>query len=499
VRRPARKAVRAAGAGDRWLLGRAARRRSRALDDVLVTSSAAADHSSLWILIACVLAAAGGRRGQRAAVGGVAAIALASGTVNGPLKFAIQRRRPTRPHRRLRRVPRTSSFPSGHSASAFAFGTAVSRELPIVSPLLFALAGTVAFSRVYLRVHYPSDVVLGSAIGALAGLAAGEAVDRIPWLAPTPAELTGDPRLPAEAVIVVSSHAGHGRGLGRAQRELQRLGIPIVEELRIEDVDRVPELLRDSDGRPRLIIAAGGDGTVGTVADRLANTDSVLGVLPLGTSNDFARSLGIPVHPERAVRLFRCGKVATVDLGRLDPAAQPPRHFAHAATVGLNVSFAKLATRASVRDHLGRLTYLVAATGALRHRPSFECELRYEGEQVRLTLAQLSVINAPTFGGALGMKLGGSSADDRLLDVLAIEAQPVHRIVLAGLILLLHLRREVRGARALHVPRLHVQTDQPLEVALDGEIAGTLPGDFEVVGEGLSVVTPQEFDDMDDD
>ncbi len=145
-----------------------------------------------------------------------------------------------------------------------------------------------------------------------------------------------------------------------------------------------------------LIVAAGGDGTVGAVTGYVADTGAVLGVLPLGTSNDFARSLGLPTHPVRAARLFATGKIATIDAGRLVVPDAPARHFVHAATVGLNVSFARLATKASMRQRFGRLTYAVAAATALRQRESFGCELYYDGHVEHLELVHLSVASALT-------------------------------------------------------------------------------------------------------
>jgi YegS/Rv2252/BmrU family lipid kinase len=279
---------------------------------------------------------------------------------------------------------------------------------------------------------------------------------------------------------------------------MESLGLRIAAQLDIEHVDELPKLIQTRHGQPRLVLAAGGDGTVGAVADQIANSASVLGVLPLGTSNDFARALRIPIHPERAVALLATGKVSAIDLGRLQAPGQPVRHFVHAATVGLNVNFAKLATRASVRDHLGRFTYLVAASNAIRERPSFECELYHDGGAEKLRLSQLSVINAPIFGGALGLSVAGSNPDDRLLDVLAFEDIPARRMLLAALFLLLRVKRQVAGVRALHVSRLHVHTGHPLDVALDGEIVGNLPADFEVAGNALRVITPQDFVDIDD-
>jgi diacylglycerol kinase (ATP) len=293
-------------------------------------------------------------------------------------------------------------------------------------------------------------------------------------------------------VLVFSPHAGRSSELSTARRVLDQLGLSIVAELRIAEVERVGAFTHRPDGAPRLIVAAGGDGTVGAVADAIASSDSVLGVLPLGTSNDFARSLGIPVDPKRAAELLARGKMSTVDLGRLVPAGGPPRHFVHAATVGLNVNFAKLATRASIRARLGRLTYAAAALAALRERPTFECDLRYGACSEHFTLTQLSVINAPIVGGALGMRVGGD-LDDRILDVLAFEDLPLHRLALAAVFLLLHRKREVGGVHVLHLSNLTVHTDEPLDVALDGEVTGRVPGNFEVVGEALRVVTPLGF------
>lgn len=465
-------------------------------DAAFVTLTRAADHSVLWMAVAGAVALTGGLRGRKAAAHGLGAIALASAVTNGPLKLAFHRPRPTqRPA--LIRAPRSFSFPSGHSASAFAFATATATQHPATAPLLVPLAAAVAYSRVRVGVHRPADVLLGSAIGIASGVLvspAGRLRRRTPQI--TPANPPG--QLPAEVVLVTSPHAGSIAGLDAALQEMRAIGVSVTEQLDIRHLDRLPRLIRGADGGPRLVVAAGGDGTVGAVADCLAYTDSVLGVLPLGTSNDIARSLGIPVDPRAAAGLLTQGKISDIDLGRLVTPGQPARHFVHAATVGLNVNFAKLATHASLRARLGRLTYLAAASHALRARPAFECELHHHGLTDKLTLTQLSVINAPVFGGPLGLSIQGSNPDDRLLDVLAIENLPVRRLLLAALYLVLRIKRPLTGVRALQVSSLHVHTEHPLDVSLDGEIAGNLPGDFEVAGEALRVITPTEFEDIDD-
>jgi undecaprenyl-diphosphatase len=434
-------------------------------------------------------------------------MALASAITNGPLKALAGRRRPSErlssPAARWVRPPVTSSFPSGHSAAAFAFATGASLEARTLTIPLLTLAGAVAYSRAYNRVHYPSDVVVGCAVGVATGAAsdrlAGAVAGRF-WRALESRPEAGPPLPFDEAILVFSPHAGRAaRGLRRARKALEHVGIRVAQQLPVYHVERLRDLLADRPHDRLLVVAAGGDGTVGAVADVVAGTDAVLGVIPLGTSNDFARSVGIHSSPERAVRLFRRGRVSTIDLGRIESSDGRSRHFVHAATAGLNVSFARLATQASFRRRLGRLTYAAAAAVALRDRRPFRCELVVDGDAEELELTHLSVINAPVFGGFLGMRLRNSSLHDRLLDVLAVENHALRRVVArAALKALLRARGEVPGVRAYHVHRMDVRSEQQLDVALDGEVRGRLPASFVVVGEGLRVVTPQGFEDVDE-
>ncbi len=163
---------------DERLMKRSARFRSPLLDRSLVAITRAASYSRLWLGIAGVLAIAGGRRGRRAAERGLISVGIAAALANGPAKLLVRRRRPTgQLGPSLIPMPRTTSFPSGHSASAFAFATGVSADAPALAPVLVALAGAVAYSRTHAGVHYPSDVAAGIAIGVGSGVVAGPATE----------------------------------------------------------------------------------------------------------------------------------------------------------------------------------------------------------------------------------------------------------------------------------------------------------------------------------
>jgi membrane-associated phospholipid phosphatase len=155
------------------------------LDVPLRRLSNAANNSRLWLAIAATFAVAGGRTGRRAATRGTLAIGLTSALVNLDVKHLWARERPDRatagvPEQRKVRMPASTSFPSGHAASGFAFASAIGREQPWLGLALQFLAAAVAYSRVHTGVHYPGDVVVGSLIGVGTGQAVAGLMDRLP-------------------------------------------------------------------------------------------------------------------------------------------------------------------------------------------------------------------------------------------------------------------------------------------------------------------------------
>jgi undecaprenyl-diphosphatase len=141
------------------------------LDRVFRRLSRAADHWKLWLGSAAILAIAGGRRGRRSAMNGVAAMSVSSAVIHLALKPLSGRRRPDRkrhqvPVARHVSMPASTSFPSGHAASAAAFATGVASAFPEAGIPLSAAAALVAYSRVHTGVHYPVDVIAGSVTGA---------------------------------------------------------------------------------------------------------------------------------------------------------------------------------------------------------------------------------------------------------------------------------------------------------------------------------------------
>jgi membrane-associated phospholipid phosphatase len=186
VRQPSRtmQILRGLGRLDRAAYRAVAEVSTPLLDSPLRRVADFANFSKPWFVVAGVLALFGGPRGRKAAVTGAAAIGVTSFVVNQPMKLARERRRPDRrqlgvPESRWVKMPSTTSFPSGHAASAAAFAVSVGDVVPGLRLPLRAAAAVVAFSRVYTGVHYPGDVLAGATVGTLVGWATSAVARRL--------------------------------------------------------------------------------------------------------------------------------------------------------------------------------------------------------------------------------------------------------------------------------------------------------------------------------
>lgn len=194
VRRQVAKGLRELGALDLAVYSAVAATPTPSLDEPLRRLSNAANDSRLWLAIAAGLALARGAAGRRAAVRGTLAIGATSALVNLVVKPVWARQRPDRagagvPVRRNVLMPASTSFPSGHAASGFAFAAAIGRDNPWLGLVLRFLAAFVAYSRVHTGVHYPGDAVVGALIGEGTGQAVAALLDRLP-----PAQKPSSPR-----------------------------------------------------------------------------------------------------------------------------------------------------------------------------------------------------------------------------------------------------------------------------------------------------------------
>ncbi|WEO99511.1 phosphatase PAP2 family protein [Streptomyces sp. FXJ1.172] len=286
-----------------------------AAEHVLPRLSRAADHGVLWFTAAAAMTASGTPRARRAAARGLACLALASLTINTLGKRSVRRPRPALEPvplvRRLERRPITTSFPSGRSASAAAFATGVALESPSWGAAVAPVAFSVAMSRVYTGVHFPSDVLAGAVLGAGAAFAVRALVPTRSGAAAPDRSSAEVPALPdgAGLVIVTNTAAGSTDAVRSLHAALPKAEVVACEPRRLKgELDKAA-------ARARVLGVCGGDGTVNAAAEVALRHGLPLAVLPGGTLNHFAHDLGVDGVRDLGRALAR-GHAVRVDVGR---------------------------------------------------------------------------------------------------------------------------------------------------------------------------------------
>ncbi|MET7711584.1 phosphatase PAP2 family protein [Streptomyces sp. NPDC005407] len=473
---------------DRQLLHAVASRHWPGAEPVLPRLSRSANHGLLWFGAAAGMVALGrGTRSRRAAVRGVASLALASATINSVGKRSVRRARPVLDAvpviRRLKRQPFTTSFPSGHAASAAAFATGVALESKGWGAVVAPVAAAVALSRVYTGVHYPSDVLVGAALGVGAAFAVRGAVPTRSQL-PTPGRpLTDASALPGGQglVIVVNRHAGSA-----GSAALVRETMPLAEVVECAP-DELSAELEKAAGRCRALGILGGDGTINKAATVAAAQGIPLAVFPGGTFNHFAYDLGIEsVHD--TCRAVEGGEAVRVDLGRFTPGPDGTRagHFLNTFSLGVYPELVRIRERWSPRIG-GWPAGVLAAAIVLRGEHPLEAEVQGRRRPMWLLFAGNGIYQrvGPTPGHRLDLA-------DGLLDVRVVHGGrwPGLRLLAAALAGPLS-RSPVHAAQKLRQLRISGLAPGTL-LAYDGEVTVAPP---ELVvdkeAEALTVYRPQ--------
>ncbi|MFF0740025.1 bifunctional phosphatase PAP2/diacylglycerol kinase family protein [Streptomyces sp. NPDC004111] len=458
-------------------------------DRLLPRLSHSANHGLLWFGAAAGMAAFGGStRARRAAVRGVASLALASATVNTVGKRSVRRTRPVLDAvpliRQLKRQPVTTSFPSGHSASAAAFATGVALESQGWGAAVAPVAGAVALSRIYTGAHFPSDVLVGAALGVGAAFAVRGLVPTRDQLPSPGRPHTDAPRLPdGQDLVVVVNRAS---GSSAAKAALVRDALPAAEVREVDPEDLCAELDKAVESA-RALGVCGGDGTVNRAAVAAARAGVPLAVFPGGTLNHFAYDLGIEAVQDTC-RALAEGDAVKVDLGRFTPGPNgdgTPGYFLNTFSLGVYPELVRIREHWSPRIG-GWPAGVLAAFEVLRGERPLTAEVRGKRRGMWMLFA----------GNGLYQRMGptpGRRFDlaDGLLDV-----RVVHGGRLPGLRLLLAAVSGPLSRSPLHAAgrmrRLRIAGVEPgTLLAYDGEVAPA-PEAFVVdkADEALTVYRP---------
>lgn len=303
----------------------------------------------------------------------------------------------------------------------------------------------------------------------------------------TAQELEHAIRAEQTAVFIVNTWSRQGERLFfRAMDALIARGITIVASYAVRDPKRMPDIVREAVRQQhRLIIVGGGDGTISSLVDEFAYRDVVLGLLPLGTENSFARTLNIPLTLQGAIEVILAGKVADVDLGKVGE-----DYFANIADIGLSAEAVRTTTH-SLKRYLGKLAYVwVGAKVLLQHR-AFDCHIRTDNQDFTLHTHEVIIANGRFFGDT--MLAANASVSNRKLFVCTMETLNRWQLTNLWIALLRGKHSEYYEIHCFSAEHLWVETDPPQYINIDGEATTQTPAHFSVAPQALKVLVPQMY------
>jgi YegS/Rv2252/BmrU family lipid kinase len=243
------------------------------------------------------------------------------------------------------------------------------------------------------------------------------------------------------------------------------------------------ECVRDSaEGSVDAVIAAGGDGTVIGAVRPALERNVPLGIVPLGTFNDLARTLDVPLEPPEACAVISGGRTRTIDVGRVNG-----RYFVNEASIGVTARIARRQTP-QVKQRFGVLAVVSTTLQTLREIRPFFAEIRYDGTAERARTVQITVANNAHFGGVI--ERPDAAIDDGWLDLYSVE--PRNWLDAFALVRKIVLRdpSSGQGLRTRRSTRFEIRTHHPHHVSADGEPAGMTPAAFEVLPKALRIFVP---------
>jgi YegS/Rv2252/BmrU family lipid kinase len=273
----------------------------------------------------------------------------------------------------------------------------------------------------------------------------------------------------AELLVNTKSRRGEAayEELLSASRDV---GLAFGQVHKLADASDLDQALQSIRSRaPRLLVVGSGDGTVSDVVDYLAGTDIELGFVPLGTTNNFARSLGIPLGIRQAVERIVNGRVLEIDLGHIED-----EYFANVAGIGISALTAEAAT-VGLKRRFGRLAYIIAGLTVLfRHQP-FHVEIADKDGELKLHFEthQVIIANGRFHAGkeiAVDAKL-----DSRELVIFKLGGASRWSFLWHTLDYYLGPRRTVSHEAYLIAKDVSIRTSRSQPVELDGEVKFRTP------------------------
>jgi diacylglycerol kinase (ATP) len=285
------------------------------------------------------------------------------------------------------------------------------------------------------------------------------------------------------ALLLINPRARRGEETRlQVLHHLQQLGFELIEES-TEHLDRLPDMIRHHQHQVDRIIVGGGDGTVNAAIAGFLDTHLPVGILPLGTANNLARTLGIPSSLEDACRVVAQDTLQAIDLGWVNG-----KYFLNVAGMGISTDINRT-VEASFKRRWGGIAYAMTALKVISRYRRFTAEIHLEGKSVVVKTFQITVCNGRHYGSGMTVA-ADATIDDQRLDLCSLEIR--HWWEAIALIPALKRGEYATGqrVRVLQGQDIEIHTAYPQPIDTDGEITTQTPAKFRVIPKAISVFVP---------
>lgn len=257
-----------------------------------------------------------------------------------------------------------------------------------------------------------------------------------------------------------------------------------IKLVRPEQAEALPAAIREHAGQVDRIVLGGGDGTVNLALDALLEVNLPVGLLPLGTANDLARSLEIPENVDEAINIILRGHLRKVDVARANDVS-----FINAIGIGMGPQMTR-AMDSDTKSRFGVLAYLIALARVFRRQRDFAARLESDGGRHEGRYLQITVANGIHYGG--GMTVAADARlDDGQLDVLLVRGQSRWSLLSNMLRMKLGQTRNADTLSHWRCSQLSIETEHELEVTADGEFLTCTPVECKIMPGALEFFAPE--------
>lgn len=289
--------------------------------------------------------------------------------------------------------------------------------------------------------------------------------------------------LPRQAILIVNAKSRRGAGsFAQACARLKAAGIELLDAKAIGDPREMGPAVRAAIKAAPMVIIGGGDGSLSESIDDFVGTDTIFALLPFGTANSFARTMGIPLDLDGAIQVIARGRRQAIDLGKIND-----DFFLNNAAIGLAPMLAKTVPH-GLKCKLGRLGYLLWAGWAAASFRAFRLKVVNDGKVKRLWATEVRIANGRFHGGVELIEKADLESGEIIVQ--AVRGRSLIRLAVNYAARLLK-RPSGPGVREFHGRELVISTRPPMRVSIDGELGPETPFTASVAEAAVWIAAPQ--------